>query len=340
MPLIAPDPDVVEVRPQRRRHPGLVVLGTILVAAALVWGGFTAATDGEDVDLPTPDPQAATVLTPAQKTALAWNEWLAEQREAECLRDRGFFALPALEAYRAEVSEVAALLTVHAVEPATFARYLPREQGVALELVRSIEGGGCRVDRSLVNIDDAAVTEAAVQAARSDSAFRDYLAESLWVDANRAVVLAAYLDAVEPGGLTGGEWDGAVASTALRDAVSIAEDSTEWAPFASSEGVDYVQAWGEDPHGAAVLLRVEPAGSEHRSPILWGSPERPVVCGDVQVSLSMGNVLVNYDGPQRGTVFDIRRALDERWCEIGVEAHGGAPEAPGAGTGADGAAQQ
>lgn len=315
MPLISATDEAVEVVPRRRHRAALVVAAVVAVTAVVVWAVFAALTDDDDAA-----PDALEQRAAMDATALAYTEWLSTAQAAECLNERGLESYPGLAAYRDRVAEVAALLGVEASRPESFARYVPRDlptERYAEAMVQSIENGGCMVWRPILDLQDREAVADTVATARADAAFAAYLADSLWVDANPAELLSIYLAAASPGG---DEPVGPGASALLDSAVAIAGSVSTWRSGGIDDDDAYVQAWGSTVEGEAIVIRVEPAGVEHEMAVLWGTPQTPVVCGEVQVSLSTGTQLINFDGPQRGPVFDIHAALEESWCPVAAEA--------------------
>jgi len=315
MPIIEVPDDSVEVRAPRRHRPVMAAVAATCAGGLLAWGALEALSADLEPD-PGPSPDPLTGLLPDQVATLAWTEWQAEVEIADCLTGRGYDAVPTLSAYRGEVDVVAMLLDVEAVEPAAMYRYfyLPwLEPAVGYGADRAtVDQGGCVVARPVVDVhDDAAVAEAVAQAA-ADPDFRAYLADALWMDANRPSVVAAYLDAAEP--RIGGEV-GADAGPALVAAIAVAEGASTWSASGSVLGPSYGQAWGETLDGRVVVIRVEPAGTLHDEALsLWGVPQSPAACGDLQVSLSAGARLIRHEGARRGEVFDIHDALAKGWC--------------------------
>ncbi|WP_144016034.1 hypothetical protein [Demequina sp. NBRC 110052] len=315
MPLISATDEAVEVTPRRRHRAARVVAAVVVVAAAVVWAVFAALTDDDDAA-----PDALEQRAAMDATALAYTEWLSTARMAECLNERGLESYPSLVAYRDRVAEVAALLDVEASRPESFARYIPRDlptSEYADAMVRSIEDGGCMVWRPILDLQDRAAIDAAVDQARGDAAFATYVSDSLWADANPAELLSIYLAASSPGGEEALAPD---ASALLDSAIAIAGSASTWRAGGIDEAEGYRQAWGSTVDGEAIVIRVEPAGVAHEMAVLWGTPANPVVCGDVQASLSIGTDLINFDGPRRGPAFDIHAALEESWCPADAEA--------------------
>lgn len=316
MPLISAPDEAVEVTPRHRHRAMRVLLAVVGGTLVVVWIVFAALVEDDAA----PDSDRAERREQVDATALAYTEWLSTVRMAECLNERGLESYPSLVAYRDRVAEVAELLDVEASRPESFARYVPRDlptSDFADAMVRSIEDGGCMVWRPILDLQDRAAIEAAVEQARGDAAFAAYVSDSLWADANPAELLSIYLAAASPGGEEALEPG---ASALLDSAISIAGSASTWRAGGIDEADGFVQAWGSTVEGEAIVIRLEPAEVAHKMSVLWGTPANPVVCGDVQVSLSIGTDLINFDGPRRGPVFDIHAALDESWCPADVEA--------------------
>lgn len=257
----------VEVDVPTRSDRRLSWLAGAVVAAVFAWMIIVALSGGDAKPDPSPPPVRESVaLTPEQSTYLVYSSWLDSAEFSQCMTSRGFAREAVAGSEHSRTLEAAAYLGIVAVPPDSWIAPAEARNGYpSSSYARSTElnvalgdvgDGGCQAPRTRVDVSNAAAVAASVAAARGDTAFYRYLAESLWLQQNPAQALlysTHRLIAVVNSGApqTSERW-----LPSLEPVMQFINVSGGWTEGPSEGYADFAQAVAIAPDGAMVLVRV------------------------------------------------------------------------------------
>jgi len=290
----------VEVDPPTRSDRRIswivgVVIATIFAALVLL-----SLAQAEPLPGPTPTPafhRAPVALTADQETYLVYATWLRSAAFADCMKARGFSREAVAGSEHSRVQRVAAFLGVQPQRPTSWLAPAEARNGQpasahaqAADLNLALKGtqdGGCQGQRERVDVGNASAVSAALDSARADHGFTQYLAESAWLAENPADALLyqshLLLAAADPNAPQfSGRW------LQELDSMMAAIDAAEgWSEGPSEGYADFAQAVAIGADGSMVVVRVgDPAV------IVSGfvsNIQRPMIdCGEVGVVVGAG----------------------------------------------------
>ncbi|WP_084130149.1 hypothetical protein [Demequina sp. NBRC 110055] len=269
----------------------LAVLGAVVGLATVglwLWGDA----DG------TPSPEPTVTAAPAEAaraTALAYREFEDRRDLVECMAGRGYPYEVRVVDNEGSLAAVADFLgvrpdTAHPDAPLPMLRQPDLYLGRGGQAVEVATGSvGCSLTRTGVDVTDDAAVRATVDAARADLAFRDVVAEQVWIaqhpaEVTQRVALLRFDRAEHPARDTylQDRW-----LRALEAATAVIDDTdVTWIPVSVVTVDAFAQAAGLTAAGNAVVIRV----GDRDEPLQTGvalTRVRAIPCGEVAISAAI-----------------------------------------------------
>ena len=194
----------VEVDPPTRsdRRTSRIVGGVGAAVVVCLIVASLAHTSDTPTPTPTPAPTVNVVVDPvtaSQETYVLYASWLNSEAFADCMTARGFSREAVAGMEHSRVERVAAFLGIEPQRPDSWLAPAEARNGhpasdhsLADQLNRALDNtkdGGCQGQQGATNLADVGAVTAAVNAARGDEVFGQYLAESAWLSSNPAEAL-------------------------------------------------------------------------------------------------------------------------------------------------------
>jgi hypothetical protein len=257
----------VEVDVPTRSDRRISWLAGGVVAAVFAWMIAVALSGGDANPDPSPPPQQPNVaLTADQATYLVYSSWLDSAAFSDCMNSRGFSREAVAGSEHGRVLEVAKYLGIVAMPPDSWIAPAEARNGYPAtsyarsadlgQALQDVGDGGCQGPRTKVDVADAAAVTASVAAARADTTFYRYLAESMWLDENSPQALLysthrliAVVDPEAP--RASDKW-----LSSLEPIMEYINASEGWTEGPSEGYADFAQAVAVAPDGAMVVVRV------------------------------------------------------------------------------------
>ncbi|WP_062132710.1 hypothetical protein [Demequina aestuarii] len=314
-------------RPRSLRgwHVPWRVLGTIAVAVAVLVGIDQFSTSEPVVQAePAPEVRSGTVLTDEQQTFLLFHEWTDEQQVAACMEERGlpYEADPQREAGRAD--RVASLLDIAPTPTGAHIASATMRNAHVLALLEPAgqeswraalaaksSAGGCASPSHLVYIDNTRAVSEAVEAARTDTDFRAYVAEVLHLrdDPVRAVQSAALVGSGQPEPAADGQWD-----TELARVNELLGASMVWIPQDPVRAASHADVAGLAGDGTALLVRVAREGEPRIVSATAGVMPDLITCAGQQIEIAAWPSWAASRGGVDGPAAIAHQAITEGFC--------------------------